>query len=92
LSLNIKNPQTTGLIRELAAIRGVSLTAAVKDAVQSEIDRQKLSELNAPRAEKKSRIELLREYAASFDPLFVDGRTGNDLINDLYDNETGLPK
>jgi hypothetical protein len=37
-SLNIKNPETVRLIRELADALHVSLTAAVTDAVQSRLD------------------------------------------------------
>jgi hypothetical protein len=37
-------------------------------------------------------MEALREFAELCAPLFNDGRTGNEMINDLYDEETGLPK
>jgi hypothetical protein len=41
---------------------------------------------------RKSRSEVLRRFSEEFAPLFKDGRSGNELINDLYDEETGLPK
>ena len=38
------------------------------------------------------RSEILAKYSAEFAPLFKDGRSDNEIINDLYDDETGLPK
>jgi len=90
MSLNIKNPETDGLIRELAGLKGVSLTTAVTIAVRSEIERE--IALRDGNAMKRSRMQLLKEYSEQTAPLFLDGRSGNDLINDLYDETTGLPK
>jgi hypothetical protein len=90
MSLNIKNPETDCLIRELAGLKGVSLTTAVTIAVRSEIDRER--SLQQTDGKKRSRMELLKEYSEQTAPLFKDGRSGNDLINDLYDETTGLPK
>ena len=92
MGLNIKNPETDGLIRELAALKGVSLTTAVTLAVRGEVEREKAIRMTNDEANRKSRLELLREYSKTFAPLFPDGRSGSDLIDDLYDEETGLPK
>ncbi len=40
----------------------------------------------------KSRLELLTGFSELSAPLFTDGRTANELINELYDDKTGLPK
>ncbi len=92
VGLNIKNPETDGLIRELAALKGVSLTTAVTLAVRGEVEREKAIRFAHGQTHRKSRMDLLREYSDKSAPLFADGQSGNDLINDLYDEETGLPK
>jgi|HubBroStandDraft_1064217.scaffolds.fasta_scaffold61879_3 hypothetical protein len=90
-SLNIKNAKTTRMVRELAALKGVSLVVAVTEAVHEKLEREK-AERSLTGKTKKSRSELLTEFAEQCAPLFKDSRSGNDLINDLYDEETGLPK
>jgi len=90
-SLNIKNAETTRLVQELAALKGVSLVVAVTEAVREDLARER-AERDAANVKKKSRYELLMEFAEECAPLFTDGRTANELINDLYDDETGLPK
>jgi len=92
MGLNIKNPETDGLIRELAALKGVSLTTAVTLAVRGEVEREKAIRMSSGEAKRKSRLELLREYSETCAPLFPEGRSGNQLIDDLYDEQTGLPK
>jgi hypothetical protein len=92
MGLNIKNPETDGLIRELAALRGVNLTTAVTLAVRGELERERATHSAGAQTGKKGRLELLREYSEGCAPLFPAGRSGNDLMNDLYDEATGLPK
>ena len=91
MSLNIKNDQTYELVKELAVMKGLSLTSAVTIAVQNEIDREKAARDANSQPRKKSRSELLKEFSKQCAPLFKDGRTGNGLISELYD-ENGLPK
>jgi hypothetical protein len=90
-NVNIKNAEATRMIRELAALEGVSLVAAVAEAVKEKLERERTAREAAERP-RKSRSELLMEFAEQCAPLFKDGRSGNELINDLYDEETGLPK
>jgi len=92
MGLNIKNPETEGLIRELAALKRVSLTTAVTIAVRGEVEREKAIRIVGGETVRKSRLDLLREYSETSAPLFPEGRSGNDLMNDLYDEETGIPK
>jgi antitoxin VapB len=91
MALNIKNEETNRMVRELAALKGISLVVAVTQAVQEKLEREK-ADREALAKTKKSRYELLMEFAKECGPLFKDGRSGNDLINDLYDDVTGLPK
>ena len=85
MSLNIKNEETHRLARELARRNGETVTMAVTIALKERLERQE-----PPK--RRSRIEALREFSEYCAPFFKDGPSGNELINDLYENETGLPK
>ena len=89
MALNIKDDETYELVKELANLTGTTLTSAVKEAVREVLEKEK-----ARRAEPKHRKrgDALREFAELAAPLFPKDKTGNDLINELYDDETGLPK
>jgi antitoxin VapB len=86
VSLNIKNKRTHALVRELAALSGMSQTGAVTDAVQ-----RRLAELSAAHDDRGARLarvlELAREIRESFGP---DGIP--DIDAELYDPATGLPR
>jgi antitoxin VapB len=86
VAMNIKNPETEQLARELARKTGESLTTAITIALKERLERQR------ERPRKKSRIEALAEFSEKCAPLFQDGRSAQELIEDLYDKETGLPK
>jgi len=92
MNLNIKNHRTYELVKELAVMKSLTLTSAVTVAVQNEIDREKAAREANSQPARKSRFDLLAEFSEQTAPLFKDGRTGNELINDLYDANTGLPK
>jgi antitoxin VapB len=84
MSLNLKDPQTVQLVHELAQLTGENLTTAVRVAVKERIERQ--------RPKRKAELakwldEVTRETAA----LMNDGRTSKELMDELYDPETGLP-
>ena len=64
MAFHIKDPATDAAVRKLAAERGISLTAAVREAVENELkrrrrplgradrrDHQRVSELSADRPE-----------------------------------------
>ena len=86
MSLNIKNPETYRLVKELARETGQSMTAAVADAV-----RERLERIRAERGEKRIDIErglaLLREIRERLGPEYL----AQDFDELLYD-EMGLPK
>ena len=88
--LNIKNDETHALVRELAALKGFSQTHAVEFAVRNELDRQKAEqEKRDPRTGLAAWLMKISEETA---PLMNDGRTLKQLMDELYDDETGLPK
>ena len=82
--MNIKNPETHRLARELADLTGESLTEAVTQALRERL-------MKVRRAEKGNLAERLmqigREAAPHFDPSF----SSEDIADMLYD-ERGLPK
>lgn len=90
MSLNIKNPETHQLVKELATLKGVSLTNAVNLAVLNEIEREKAS--RKANSVPKKRSEVLREFAERWAHVLKDGPSGIEIINELYDEKTGLPK
>lgn len=90
MSLNIKDQETHELVKELAALKGTSLTTAVKLAVREEIDREKAAQEKT--AKKKGLAAWLEEISRETAPLMNDGRSTKELFDELYDDETGLPK
>ena len=86
MSLNIKDEETHQLTRELAQLTGESLTVAVKLSVKERLERKK--QVTKP-SERLQRIIDIVERTA---PLMNDGRSSKELFDELYDDETGLPK
>jgi antitoxin VapB len=83
MSLNIKDPQTHKLVKQLAHETGESLTTAVSTAVR----------------ERLGRIRKQRDQAAKLKQLIEFGRKGAELFPgphidhaDLLYDENGLPK
>ena len=85
MALNIKNEGTNRMVRELAALKGISLVVAVTQAVQEKLEREKASK-------GESRLEWIKRITAITAPLMNDGRTSKEMLDELYDDETGLPK
>ena len=90
MSLNIKNEETYELVKELAAMTGVSLTAAVKVAVRNEIERERSSRRAAGQRPRK-RSEVLRTFAEEFSSKVRNPIHSWEVDALLYD-ENGLPK
>ena len=86
MGINIKSPEAETRIRELATLRGVSLVAAVAEAVEHELKREK--EILRKR---KLTAEWLMEISRETGPMMNDGKTSKELMDELYDPETGLP-
>ena len=86
MGLNIKNPRSEELVRELAALRGVSLVTAVTQAVENEIQRE-----NESQRKRKIMADWLMEISRETGPMMNDGKTSKEVMDELYDPETGLP-
>jgi hypothetical protein len=85
VALNIKNAETEQLARELAALKGISLVRAITEAAREAIEREKA-------ARRESRMEWLNRITAETAAIMNDGRSSKELMDELYDQETGLPK
>jgi antitoxin VapB len=83
MGINIKNPETERLIRELADEAGEGKTEAVDVAV-----RERLERLRSAKAKKK-RLRRMRELIDELAPRLQDIP---DIDSYLYDERTGLPK
>jgi antitoxin VapB len=84
MSLNIKNPETHKLARELAELTGESMTEAVTVAVEERLQRLKQDD----KAARKARIMAIAKDAASRIKEPYKSRNWDEY---LYD-ERGLPK
>ena len=93
MGLNIKDEEIHGLVRELAALTGTTLTSAVKVAVLSEIERERARRDTTQLRNRKKRSEVLQAFARDFvsrvkNPADIHSW---DIDKLLYD-EDGLPK
>jgi hypothetical protein len=90
MALSIKNEEAERAVRELADHRGLSFVAAITQAARKTLDRdrQKAESRNDTHGIAAKLMEIARETA----PLMNDGRTTKELFDELYDDETGLPK
>ena len=87
MSLNIKNPETFRLAKELAAVTGQSMTAAVTEAIRVQLDRIRAERGDDQEVRFQRALALLavmRERAPA-------GYFDQDFDELLYD-EMGLPK
>ena len=84
MSLNIKSTEAHRLARELAQLRGVSLTHAVTEALREKLDREK------HRREKPLSVELLEIGKRCAAHLKMPLKS-SDHAEMLYD-ESGLPR
>lgn len=82
MGLNIKTEEAHRLAKELAEKTGESLTTAVTKALQERL----------ARVEKHSRFERLRAIAEDCAKRLNAPGIKMMEVEDLYDEETGLPK
>ncbi|MDP2298680.1 MAG: type II toxin-antitoxin system VapB family antitoxin [Pseudolabrys sp.] len=78
MSLNIKNPETVELIRELARRRGQGLTEALTDVVRREVERERMKPRRDDYEERRRRIDRIIE-AYNRLPI-VDDRTDDEIL------------
>lgn len=82
--LNIKNPETHRLAKELAHRRGESLTTAVTVALREQLAREPDGSGKASMEDVKALLVEMRKHLRPLEP-------GEDPTAFLYDPETGLP-
>jgi antitoxin VapB len=87
MSLNIKNPETYRLAKELAEQTGESITTAVTEALRAKLDEVKRKK--RPKGELAAELMRLGREAAS---RMTEEERHFDYDAFLYDEETGLPK
>jgi antitoxin VapB len=87
MALNIKNPETYRLVKELADLTGESMTTAVTEAVQEKLDRIRAERADDVEARAQRILELAAEIGRQLPPGYLD----QDFDELLYD-EKGLPK
>lgn len=88
MTISIRNKETAGAIRELAARTGASLTEATDRAVRAE-----LSRLDSARAQESApeRLERMRRFTDSLQARAAAGSSSWVGDGDLYDAD-GLPR
>jgi len=83
-ALNIKNEEAVRLVKELAELRGESMTTVVIEAVREKLEREHVPQINEARMQYLLNLgQRIRETA---DPEWLH----TDQIEELYD-ELGLP-
>ncbi len=84
-SLNIKNIEAYQLAKELAKRNGETVTMAVTIALKERLEREQSA------AKKEGRLQWLLDMTKEAAAMRNDGKTSKELIDELYDPETGLP-
>jgi antitoxin VapB len=90
MSLNIKNPETYRLVKELADETGESMTTAVTEAVRERLERLRASAADSE-AEIEARVQRMEAIAAVIREHSPPGYWDQDFDELLYD-DLGLPK
>ena len=83
--MNIKNVEAEQLAREVAARTGETLTEAIRVALRERLER--MERIDGREARRERLHAMSREIASQLGP-YRSGMT----TDDLYDEETGLPR
>lgn len=86
MGMSIKNAEVERLARELARLKGVSMTEAIRQALESEVQRNQAETPKRWDAAKRERIERILAEARE---LKIDNSLTEDEI--LGYDENGLP-
>ncbi len=89
VALNIKNEEAVRLAKQLAELEGESMTTVVIEALREKLDRTHTPQVNEQRMNYW--LDRGREIRAHLERVNPES-LGRDPIDDLYDEETGLPK
>lgn len=86
MSLNIKSERVHSLAREAARVTGKSQTGAVEAGLELLLSTQGHDPVATERARQ---LDVLRSISLAWDPHEADARVSE--VDDLYDEQTGLP-
>ncbi|MFC7486442.1 type II toxin-antitoxin system VapB family antitoxin [Knoellia sp. CPCC 206453] len=87
MALNIKNERVVNLARDVAARTGTTQTGAIESALE-----RYLADL-LREAESDSKRRRIDQLLAEIDAERPEGRpTVEEIMDDMYDPETGLPR
>lgn len=80
MAFHVRDPETDRVVRELAAVKGATLTDAIRDACAKALDDAQRS---AGRDELKARLKAIRDRVAAFpDTDVVIDKAFFDALND----------
>lgn len=85
MAINIKNPRTEALVKELAELTGESITKVITEAVQDRLAQER------SKRRGRSKIDELREIARRCASGMIVPTHSGDVAELLYDAD-GLPK
>lgn len=90
MGLNIKNPRVHALARQAAEVTGKTQTSAIEEALMKLLESHGIS---ADDTERRHRIDAVTSLLARID-IEVARTPAGDVgrVEDLYDEETGLPR
>ena len=92
MSLNIKNQRVHDLAREAARVTGKSQTSAIEEALVHLLRKYDADPTEAERARRLARLREIGERFRTEEPELPPGPDVIRTIEDLYDDETGLPR
>jgi antitoxin VapB len=78
MAFHVRDPLTDAAVRELASVKGLTLTEAIRQAVQHEL--QRLEQAKKPLSQ---RVDALQSRIEAF------GRTGLEADKAFYDDLSG---
>lgn len=87
MALNIKNERVVTLARDVAARTGTTQTGAIESALE-----RYLADLIREAESDTKRRRLDQLLAQIHSERVVGGPTAQEIMDDLYDDETGLPR
>jgi hypothetical protein len=91
VALNIKNEETERIVRELAALKQVSLVVAVSEAVKEKLEREKVEGERTVQPSRLKRSDYLQGFAREFSKRVKNPIHSSEIDALLYDKD-GLPK
>jgi len=86
VALSLKNPETEQLAKELARQTGESITTAVTIALRERLEREEKAR------KREGRLEWLDRITKETSAIMNNGKTYEEIMDEMYDSETGLPR